>query len=109
MKNSSNPFLLGRFNEIERDNKHLLNKMKEILTNDSKFSVQDKVIRSMTHHYLFSRLAYQEEHPARWLQKERTRAYNQGELQYSKKNSGKINPNSMSSAGKWNERKRKDY
>mmetsp|Transcript_25639 Transcript_25639/g.25444 ORF Transcript_25639/g.25444 Transcript_25639/m.25444 type:complete len:129 (+) Transcript_25639:32-418(+) len=32
----------NRFIEIERDNKHLLNKMKQILTNDSKFSVQDR-------------------------------------------------------------------
>ena len=37
---------VGRFSEIERDNKHLLSKMKHILTSEDKFTVQDRKINS---------------------------------------------------------------
>lgn len=37
---------IARYTEIERDNKHLLNKMKNILTGGEKFTVQDKNLNS---------------------------------------------------------------
>lgn len=37
---------LDRFSEIERDNKHLLKKMKHILTSEDKFTIQEKDTQS---------------------------------------------------------------
>lgn len=62
----ANKLFIDRFSEIERDNKHLLKKMKNILTSEDKFTVQEKDIQSKLLRTSF-RMAIKEEHPSCWI------------------------------------------
>jgi hypothetical protein len=83
--------------------------MKEILTSDSKFTVQDNSMNSKSNFYITSytsktlnhRLAIQEKYVTLKLQTKRVRTDYKGKLQHFKETSGEINQNMMLLGGKW--------